>query len=434
MKIITTMKDIQRYKVLQDVIEKRITGIEAAKILGLTNVHVSRLKKRLISGGFEAILRKKPIKPPNQQITTKQITKIIKLRQDLYSDFNINHFKEKLNEKHNIPYSYSTIRNILVKHHLHQPTKKKIVHRLRRRMPKAGMLVQMDSSQHQWLSHINEQWWLIAMIDDATNEVPYARFFPKDTLFANMHVIRRFIEIKGLFISLYADKASHFKTTRHQGIHYSINTEQEDTQIQRALSELDITLISANSPQSKGRIERLFGIFQDRLIKEMRLAKIKDYDQANNFLLKFFLPDYNNRFSIKNVESAYIPLPKDINLDTIFCKKLNRTVNSDNTIQVYGNVIQIPPSKYHLSFANRKVDVCILENNSIFVLYNNRIICQDKLSKNNKIYKKQTKIDDIFNLRQYFNIQRKKFVPSPDHPWRKFKFGKFSRHFYHSNV
>lgn len=141
--------------------------------------------------------------------------KIIKLRQDLYYDLNINHFKEKLNEKHNIPYSYSTIRNILVQHEIHRPRKKKIIHRLRRRMPKAGMLVQMDSSQHNWLPHIKEKWWLIAMIDDATNEVPYAYFFPKDTLFANMYVIRHFIEIKGLFISLYADKASHFKTTRY---------------------------------------------------------------------------------------------------------------------------------------------------------------------------------------------------------------------------
>ncbi len=88
-------------------------------------------------------------------------------------------------------------------------------------MPKAGMLVQMDSSQHKWLEDVSEKWWLIAMIDDATNEVPYAYFFPKDTLFANMHVIRRFIELKGLFYALYADKASHFKTTRHSGIHYT---------------------------------------------------------------------------------------------------------------------------------------------------------------------------------------------------------------------
>lgn len=420
-KIIVTMKDIQRYKVLQDVVEKRITGLQAAKILGLTNVHITRLKKRLITGGFESLLRKPPPQPPNKQITKEQLDKIIKLRNELYFDFNINHFKEKLNEKHNIPYCYATIRNILVNHDLHQPRKKKIVHRLRRRMPKSGMLVQMDSSQHNWLPHIKEKWWLIAMIDDATNEVPYAYFFPKDTLFSNMHIIRRFVEIKGLFISLYADKASHFKTTRHEGIHYTVNPEQEETQIQRALQELDITLIPANSAQAKGRIERLFGTFQDRLIKEMRLANIQNYNQSNSFLLKTFLPDYNARFSIKNVESMYTPLPENINLDTVFCVKFERTVNSDNTIQVRGCVIQIPPSKYHLSFAKRKIDVCILEDNRVFVLYNNKIICQSKLSKNNKIYKKERKIENIINLREYFSVKRKPYLPPPDHPWRRFK-------------
>lgn len=219
-----------------------------------------------------------------------------------------------------------------------------------------------------------------------------------------------------------------------EGIHYTVNPEQEDTQIQRALQELDITLIPANSCQAKGRIERLFGTFQDRLIKEMRLANIQNYEQANRFLLKTFLPDYNTRFSIKNVESMYTPLPQNINLDIIFCVKFERTVNSDNTIQVRGCVIQIPPSKYHLSFAKRKVDVGILENNTVFVLYNNKIICQSKLSKNSKIYKKERKIENIINLREYFNIPGKKYIPPPDHPWRKFKFGKNYWSFYNNKV
>ena len=204
------------------------------------------------------------------------------------------HFRDKLLEIHHQKLSYESIRKILINAN---------VHRRRRRMPKIGMLVQMDSSFHQWIESILQDWALIAMIDDASNEVPYARFFPKDTTLANMHVIRRFIEKKGLFLCLYADKASHFKTTRHQGIHYNVNPEQDDTQIERALQELNINLIPANSPQAKGRIERLFRLFQDRLIKEMRLAKIKNYTQANRFLLEKFLPWYNNRFAEKNIES-----------------------------------------------------------------------------------------------------------------------------------
>jgi len=108
---------------------------------------------------------------------------------------------------------------------------------------------------------------------------------PQDTLFANMQVIRRFIELKGTFLSLYIDKASHFTTTRHGGLHYQVAQEHDDTQIERALHELDIHLITANSPQAKGRIEVTFRLFQDRLIKEMRLANIKNYQQANRFFV-----------------------------------------------------------------------------------------------------------------------------------------------------
>ncbi|GFP25929.1 hypothetical protein HKBW3S25_01413, partial [Candidatus Hakubella thermalkaliphila] len=359
-KVWVTMKDIQRYKVLKDVLDKRLKGIEAAQLLNLTPIHISRLKTRLLKRGFEALLRRTPPSPPNKRINDSLTKEILKLRQDFYYDFNILHFKDKLGENHDLQLSYESLRQILIKAGEHNPKKKKKVHRQRRRMPKAGMLVQMDSSQHQWLKHIPEKWWLVAMIDDATNEVPYARFFPKDTLFANMHVLRRFIEIKGLFMSLYVDKASHFKTTRHGGLHVEVGPEQDDTQIERALEELGITLIPANSPQAKGRIEVRFRLFQDRLIKEMRLAGIKDYEEANKFLQDKFLLWHNQRYMLE-AESSYMPLPQEKNLDLIFGIKKERTVNHDDTLSFNGQIIQIPPSTIRLSFAKARVEVCLLE-------------------------------------------------------------------------
>ncbi len=415
-KVLVTMKDIQRYKIIKDVLEKRFKGVEASEILGITPVHFSRLKKKVKLTGINGLLRKNR-QSPNKKID-KLAEEVAKLYEKYYWDFNVMHFKEKLWENHKIKLSYESVRKVLIIKDLHKVKKKRIVHRQRRRMPKAGMLVQMDSSQHNWLPHIKEKWWLIVMIDDATNEVPYAKFFPKDTLFANMHVIRRFIEKKGLFVALYADKASHFKTTRHGGLHYTVNPEQDETQIERALEELDITFIPANSPQAKGRVERLFRLFQDRLIKEMRLAGIKNYHQANKFLLNKFLPWHKKRFSIEGVESVYRALPVEKNLDTVFCIKKERKVNSDNTMHVQGQVIQIPPSKLHLSFAGRKVNACILENNSLLVLYKGNIICKSKLSKNNKILKKEKKIEKILNLREYTTKPKKKYIPPPDHPWR----------------
>ncbi|MEW6213977.1 MAG: ISNCY family transposase, partial [Nitrospirota bacterium] len=424
-KLVVTMRDIQKYKVLTEVIEKKLTAIEASELLSLSYRHTIRLKDKVKTEGFEGLLRRTPLHPPNKKITDEVVDEILGLRRQTYYDFNIAHFKDKLEENHHVRLCYETLRQILIKHKEHSPRKKKIIHRQRRRMPKAGMLIQMDSSQHQWLEHIPEKWWLVAMIDDATNEVPYARFFQKDTLFANMHVIRRFIEIKGLFISLYADKASHFKTTRHGGLHYTINQEQEDTQIERALEELGITIIPAHSPQAKGRIEVTFRLFQDRLIKEMRLAGIKTYDEANQFLIEKFLPWYNNKYT-HDAESAYMPLPKEKNLDLIFCIKKERTVNGDNTVGFDGQIIQIPPSNIKLSFAKTKVNVCLLEDRRVFVVYKGKIIVESILSEDDKILKKEKKIENLLNKREYIktpsvkNISPKAaYIPPANHPWRK---------------
>src|SRR3989338_2635494 len=355
MKLIVTMKDLKRHKIIQDVLNKRLTSKDAAMLLSVSYRHFFRLKQKVKEHGLHGILRVS--NPSKRKISSHIANKVAKLHEKFYYDFNIMHFKEKLSENHDTSLSYEAVRQILMAKKIHQPKKRKKIHRQRRRMPKAGLLIQMDSSEHKWLPHIEDKWHLVAPIDDATNEVPYARFFPKDTLFANMHVLRRFIEIKGIFSALYVDKASHFKTTRHGGLHYNISPEQDDTQIERALGELGIDVIQANSPQAKGRIEVTFRLFQDRLIKEMRLAGIKNYDEANKFLLEKFLPWYNARFT-HEAESAYMALPQNKNLDHVFCIKKERTVNNDNTIKIYNQTIEIPPSKKKRPFAGIKVDAC----------------------------------------------------------------------------
>jgi len=416
------MSDIRRYKIITEVLEKKLSLKDASELLSVSYRHAIRLKERTTAAGLEGILRRSPSTAPNRKITPEMTATILQLRKELYHDFNFMHFRDKLEEVHNIPLSYESVRKILILHDLHKPKKKKIIHRQRRRMPKAGMLVQMDSSQHKWLEHIPEKWWLVTMIDDATNEVAYARFFPGDTLFANMHVIRRFIEIKGIFMSLYVDKARHFTTTRYGGLHVSVSQEQEDTQIERALKELGITLIPANSPQAKGRIEVTFRLFQDRLIKEMRLAGVKIYDEANKFVMERFLPWYNKKYT-HEAESAYMPLPREKDLDLVFCIKRQRTVNKDNTLSFKGQIIQILPSNKKLSFAKTKVDVCLLEDKRIFVLYENIIIAQSIVS-DNKHLKEEKKIEELLDKRQYVPVPIRKraksvYIPPMTHPWKR---------------
>lgn len=397
-KFLLTMKHVTRFRVIKDVLEKKLTAIQASQVLGLSYTHLLRLKKKVAQIGIAGLLR--VTNPSPRKIPQSKTMLISKLYKDKYSDLNILHFKDKLADEYKIFLSYESIRKILIATNNHSPKKKKVVHRRRRRMPKAGMLIQMDSSQHNWLEHISEKWWLVAMIDDATSEVPYGKFYPSDTVFANMHVLRIFIEKKGIFMCLYVDHASHFKGPRHQAIHYDNKKEETYSQIERALDELGINIINANSCQAKGRIERLFGFFQDRLIKEMRLAGIKNYDQANEFLNTKFLPWYNKKYT-HNAESAYMPLPMYKNLDTVFCFKKERTVNHDNTISWDGQIIQIPPTDIRLSFAKAKVDVCLLEDNRILVLYKNSIIAESILSKKNKVIKKQRFQENMISSRMY---------------------------------
>lgn len=397
-KYIVTMRDIKKYEVIERLVNKEIKRNEAAILLGYSEVHISRLKQKFIKDGFKGLLRAKRESPRKTPSSLKE--KVAELYKNTYYDFNRMHFKDKLEENHNIKLSYETTRKILIEYGLHIPQKKKKIYRRRRRMPKAGMLIQMDSSQHNWIPSIGQKWWLTATIDDATNEVPYAKLYLTDGVFNNMEVIRKTIEIKGLFYALYVDKASHFKTTRYGGLHVNVAPEQEETHIERALEELDIRLILANSPQAKGRIERLFGTFQDRFIKELRLRGIKDYREANKYLQEEFIPYYNKRFAHKEgIESAYKPLPAGVNLELIFSKRFERVVNFDNTIKFQGEIIQIPSSKYKISFAKCVVEVCLVSNGRFYILYKGNIICVTNTS--SESYKRNKEIESFLNRREY---------------------------------
>jgi len=415
-----TEGELNRYKVLTDVVKGSMNLRAASKALGLSYRHTLRLRDRFKAEGIEGLLRRKPLRPPNEKITSDIRQMIVSLRKELYEDFNILHLKDKLRDIHKINLSYESLRQILIKEGLHKPKKKRIVYRRRRRMPKAGMLVQMDSSQHRWVEGVEQPWWLVAMIDDADGYV-MGKFYPSDTTWANMEVLREYIERRGLFMALYVDKASHFKTTRLGGIHYEVSVEQEETQIQRALKELAIEIVYANSPQAKGRIERLFGFFQDRLIKEMRLKGIKDYESANRFLEEEFLPWYNSQYTL-SVENAYRELTKNKDLDLIFTIRYQRKVNNDNTIRFKGKVYQLLPLNGIKSFSRKWVEVCEYEDGRFSILFEGKRLSyletqdKDNLKGND---------EGILHQREYLpeenKTQNKRWRPPQDHPWRTYK-------------
>ncbi len=372
--ILVSMRELNRYEVVSKAKKGMLTTREAGKLLSLSERQVRRLKASVGDRGIRGVIHGNRGRAPANKTPKKVREKVVRLLEGKYRGFNTLHFQEKLEEE-GIRIGRESVRKIYVERGIsRRKHKRRRRFTLRERMPQAGLMLQMDSSLHDWLS-TGDEITLIACIDDATNEVPYASLFPSDTTSHNMQVLKKVVDKKGVFKSLYVDKASHFTTTRRGGTHVVVRTEDfRNTQVERALGELGITMINAHTPQAKGRIERLFQLLQDRFLKELKLNGITEIREANTFLWRHWLPYYNRKFSVKPLrkESGYLPLSKEINLDGIFCCKFERKVNYDNTISFQKKIYEILPDSYRICFAKTTVEVRQLFDGKIKILYNGR--------------------------------------------------------------
>ncbi|KRT65780.1 MAG: integrase catalytic subunit [Candidatus Dadabacteria bacterium CSP1-2] len=409
MEVITLRRqELTRYQVINGTIERKISNTEAAILLGISKRQVIRVKNKIRRVDFNGVVHGNRGRRPKLGISNETKEMILSLYQNRYYGFNVTHFGEFLKEVHGIQVSRETLRKLLLISGLRTKSKSPPRHRTRRaRMPRSGLLVQMDSSEHKWLEESTI--WLIATIDDATGEVPYALFVDSDSTENNMRVIKRLIEKRGMPVALYTDGASHFITQRHYSYRVNLRYDDTPTQIQRALNELGVRLIIAGSPQAKGRVERLFETFQDRLLKELKLYKISSIEKANRYLHNKFLPRFNNKFSNapKDPETAWRVLPKELNLESVFSIKEQRTVMADNTISFRNRIFQILPDKYRISFAKAKVVVEKRLDGSIHIRYkdqylNFKEISSDEIKKikTNTLPLEKLLTGDIFTLHQ----------------------------------
>jgi len=368
-----SQRELQRYEVISKTLEGAMSTGEAAQVLGLSQRQVFRQKAKVKDSGPQGLIHGNRGRSPATAKPDELMDRVRHLYQEVYGGFNVSHFTEKLTEHEGITVSRETVRKELRRYHLIGKKRHAPKHRSRReRMPMVGMLLQHDTSTHDWLQGRGPAIKLIASIDDANNELPYALFVEADGTLPNMAVMKEIIRGKGIPMAFYVDGASHNKTQRGKGIHRRLTGGQyEETQIQRALKELGINLIIAGSPQAKGRVERLFGTFQDRLVSEMRLNSIATLQEANRFLHEEFLPDYNRRFTVRAARrgSAYRKLPRSIHLNSILCIKRERTVQRDNTVCYNRRVFQIMPHNGRLSYTRAKVTLQEWTDNSIHVLY-----------------------------------------------------------------
>jgi hypothetical protein len=297
------------------------------------------------------------------------------------------------------------------------------------RYPCEGMLLQTDGSQHDWLEGRGPKLCLIGAIDDATNKVPYALFQEQETTEGYMRMLQEIVLNQGIPLALYHDRHSIFEMAEDDSpsMEEQLNGKEPKTQFGRLLDELGIESIAAHSAQAKGRIERLWGTFQDRLTSELRSAGARNLEEASQ-VLALFLPNYSQKFAVnaKEVEIAYRKIEKGFKADEFFCFKYGRTAGADNVVRFNKQRLQLLPSLDRLSYAFCKVEVQVRLDCSLAVYYQGKLLDSEFAPLEATILRKSRLIPapTLTPIKNNVNtgVSHK---PSPDHPWR----GKFRTHF-----
>jgi len=361
-KVTLNQREQNRLQVLNEVNRGTLGIQQAASLMEVSLRHAKRLLTGYRKEGAKALAHGNRGKLPYNAIDVTIREQIIALAKDKYPGFNQQHFSEKLREKEGIPLSRSTVRRILLKEGLASPRKRRAPkHRSRReRYPKSGMLLQTDGSPHDWLEDRGPRLCLIGAIDDATGEVVYAHFQPQENTAGYIRMLRSITSSHGLPLALYHDRHSIFEVLKGNTptLEEQLAGKRPQTQLARILAELGINSISAHSPQAKGRVERLWGTFQDRLVSELRLAGVSTEKEANRILI-WFVPDYNRRFMVQAKESgsAYRQPIHDFKPEEIFCYKYTCKVGIDNVVSLGEKRLQILPTVQRQSYARCRVEV-----------------------------------------------------------------------------
>jgi len=361
----------KRKSIIDQLIKKVIKQKEASEQLSLSVRQVRRVTNCYVQEGVPGLFSKKIDRHSNNRISDSIRDSYIEIVKQKYPDFGPTFAHEKLVEDHEASFSVETLRQWMISAGLWQPhlTPKKRQHLLRTRRSCVGELIQIDGSLHDWFEGRGEKCVLLIAIDDATSRILGARFAPVENTENYLCMFKDYFQTHGLPVSLYADKHAIFRVN-HKGC------EEHETQFSRIVKSLGIELIHANTPQAKGRVERVFQTLQDRLVKEMRLANICSIDDANHFLVQY-LPIHNKKFSVlpASAEDKHTALSlSEEELDKALAFQYQRIVKNDYSISLFGQKIELH-SQNPLPYLKRQyVDVLKLLNNKIFINFQGKSI------------------------------------------------------------
>jgi|JRYF01.1.fsa_nt_gb transposase len=363
-----------RNEVIVRAIAKEITWIEAARICGITDRHMRRLKERYEEFGYDGLVDHRGGRPRRKRVSLETIEKICELKRTRYADFSVQHFWEKLTEQHEVKISYTWTKLTLQAAGLVEkyPARGKY-RRKRERRPMIGMMVHLDASRHQWLEG-QPMWDLMVALDDADGRILYARFVAEENTLESLAAIKHIVRTHGRFAELYTDRGSHFCHTPKAG---EAPSTLHNGQVSRALKVLGIRQILARSPEARGRSERAFGTIQGRLPQELREAGITDYERANEYLEQQFVPDFNRRFTVASAQtgSAFVPMV-GVDLDQLLSVQHTRVVGNDSCVRIGGVVLQLPRSTERPHYVRCEVTVHEFTDGTLGVSYQGRLLAQ----------------------------------------------------------
>ena len=397
-----SVTDRVRLDALARVKRGELTVVAAADLMGVSLRQARRTWKRFKVEGDRGLVHRLRGRLGNRRLSEDVRARAVKLHQERYADFGPTLACEKLASEHELTLSPDTLTALLKERGLWERRRGRGKHRKRReRRASFGSLLQMDGSRHDWFEGRGPWCVLMVAIDDATSRT-YARFYPAETTRAAFDVFGRWVGRHGLPRATYVDRHSIYRDEGHP---------QKPTQFGRAMKELGVELICARSPQAKGRVERRNAVFQDRLVKEMRLRNINDMARANALLEGLFLADLDRRYAIKPAaeQDLHRGLPPGVTLEEVLCVREERVVGQDWCVRWNNRWLQIGREHATLNLPRRRVLVRELADGRLLQDYQGRRLTFTELSARPGPAAKPKKV--IVNNRRY--------KPPADHPWNR---------------
>lgn len=363
-----------RVEVIQKALAGKLNWVQAAVVMGVTARHLYRIRLRYEKFGIPGLKDQRTGRRMPRLIPAETVEELARLKREVYPDFSVRHFHQFATEKHGLKVSYTTTLTVLQAKGLvtKEPGRGKY-RRKRERRPMVGMLVHMDASTHEWIPGLPKQ-DLVVVLDDADGRILFARFFEQEGSFSTLVALEHVLIRHGRFCELYTDRGSHFCRTPMAG---GEPTLLHDGQVPRVLKALGIRQILARSPEARGRSERAFGTIQGRLPQELRLAGVRTYEDANEYLERVFLPDFNKRFTVTPAqpERAFVPLA-GLDLKLLLSMQHDRVVAKDSTVAFEGLKLQLPPGRDRLHYVRCPVVVHELLDGHLAVSYQGRLLAR----------------------------------------------------------